>query len=95
VTVPPIDATDANGAVRITPSSGAVELFTTSTGGGTANNYSTSRLTLNTPGVIQGDFDAMIDFALPDGEITASQYHVYARLLIYFPNTANGQFRIY
>ncbi len=90
VAVPPIDITDGNGTARITPSSGIVELYATSAGGGTADYYNSSRLLLKSPGVIRGDFDTQIDYSLPDGQITAAQYHVYARLIIYFPNTANG-----
>lgn len=90
LTAPPIDITDGNGTARVTASGGAVELYTTSSGGGTAGFYNNSRLTLKSPGVIQGDFDLQIDYSLPDGQITSGQYHVYTRLLITFPTTSGA-----
>lgn len=95
VIVPPIDITDGNGTSRITPSGGLIEFYTTSTGGGAANSYNNTRMYLKTPGVIQGDFDLQFDYSLPDGEITAAQYHVYTRFIVYFPNTTNGSNYVY
>ena len=87
---PPINVSDSTGVKQITVGGGVVEFHTTTVGGGAAATYNYTHLNLKNPGMLRDDFDIQVDFSLPAGQRTTTQFHVYARLQIWFPDTAGG-----
>ncbi len=85
VTVPPINIAGINGISRISAVNGAVQLQTSSPGGGVAGNFNYSLLKMLDVTRIHDNFDVQIDFSLPDLPGNAAQYHVYGRLQIELP----------
>ncbi|KAF0217901.1 MAG: fibronectin I domain-containing [Geobacteraceae bacterium] len=78
---PEINIVDAaNGTARITPSSGSVEISTSSTGGGNSTAASSSRIMLKNLAPYAGDFDVQVDYSMPDGQSSSGQWVAYARL---------------
>ncbi len=76
---------------------GAVKLHSVANGGGTSTSYNRSFLEVKDfSGVFAGrDFDIQVDFSLPYGEITATEHHVYARLVFNFPQTDDNSNQFY
>jgi hypothetical protein len=96
-TIPPVDATDIDGRVRISwDPSGKAELYTQVPGGITVNSYNFAQIGLNRLDLFTGDFDINYDFtidipnAIPD---TMGAYNVYNRLRIFFPYSSGGTLR--
>lgn len=89
--IPPVDLANTSGSSTITWKDGAVELHTTANNVGDAS-YNYSSLRLRNIGQIIGtsDFDVQVDYSLPNGPITAGEYHIYTRFVIMFEKT-NGK----
>lgn len=86
-TTPPIDISDSYGSVTISEVNGSVEMETTSTGLGSSGwPYNQAGLTRVNPAFLgSGDFNVEIDYALPDGDLSASytEATIQLRIIIY------------
>lgn len=90
---PPISITDKYGSTAITAADGRVTLHSSSIyyADDPKTGYNNGRIYLNYPGQLgSGDFDVQVDYTLPNGAVTSSQYHIYVRLEVGFANTAGG-----
>ena len=92
----PAAASDASGTAEVSWENGAVKLHTTSNDVDDPN-LNNAFIQLNNPESIigDGDFDIQFDYTLPNGSTTTTQYHVYARLAVLFPDTAGGANNLY
>ncbi len=92
----PAAASDASGTAEVIWENGAVKLHTTSNDVDDPN-LNSAFIQLNNPESIigDGDFDIQFDYSLPNGSTTTTQYHVYARLAVLFPDTAGGANNLY
>ena len=90
-TTVPLNVTDVDGTVSITPKNGKVEMVATTPGGQANGTYNYVLLKHTTPAMLNNDFDASYDFEIPDGIVHSSYFHVYTRLQIYTPNTEAGR----
>jgi fibronectin type III domain protein len=96
VSTPPVDIVDVvNGTARVNWLGGEVELRTSSTGGGQAGGYNVSRLFITNPGVVAGELDMDVDYRLPEGAGSPTQYHVYSRLILNIGALSGGTDTIY
>ncbi|MHB8883049.1 MAG: LamG-like jellyroll fold domain-containing protein [Thermodesulfovibrionales bacterium] len=95
-TTVPVSVSDASGSAEVSWANGAVRLHTVSNFTGMAGYNQSSIDIMNAAGVLgDKDFDLQFDLSLPDGAISATKYHIYARLIFYFPQTGGNKNEFY
>jgi len=92
----PAAVSDASGSAEVSGTNGTVRLHTVANYTGMAGYNQSSIDIVNPDGVIgDKDFDGQFDFSLPDGAISATKYHIYSRLIFYFPQTSGNKNEFY
>jgi len=90
---------DPSGSAEVSWQNGALKLHSVANYSGTAAGWNMSSVDLrNVSGVVgDKDFDVQFDLSLPNGVVTPTptKYHIYARLILYFPQTVGGNNEIY
>ena len=92
----PAAVSDASGSAGVSSVNGGVRLHTVATNTGDGG-YNYSYLEVKDFAKVMGDkdFDFQMDYSLPFGPITATQYHVYTRLNVALPSTGGDNNGIY
>jgi hypothetical protein len=92
----PANASDASGSADVNWENGAVKLHTVANDMNDAGYNSSSIDVRHVAAIVgDGDFDIQFDYSLPNGTISTTEYHVYARLSLSFPATAGGNNNLY
>lgn len=92
----PAAISDASGSAEVSWVGGAVKLHTEAIYTGLTGYNQSSIDIMNVAGVTGGkDFDVQFDFSLQDGAISATKYHIYARLIFNFPQTGGNKNELY